>query len=111
MLSEWPLVGRLEELAFIEQAMARPETAGVIVAGAAGVGKTRLVSEALERARARKFPTAWATATYSAGRIAFGALAHLLPPELAAEGGRENLLRVAVDALVGEDEGKPLVRG
>ena len=40
---EWPLVGRLDELELVERALARPEAAGVLLAGEAGVGKTALV--------------------------------------------------------------------
>lgn len=37
MPGTWPLVGRREELEFIERAPARPDQAGVVLAGEAGV--------------------------------------------------------------------------
>lgn len=43
----WPLVGRQEELALMAKALGAPGTSGVALAGAAGVGKTRLAREAL----------------------------------------------------------------
>ena len=38
----WPLTGRDEELAAIQRAIGGAEVSGVVIAGAAGVGKTRL---------------------------------------------------------------------
>ena len=45
----WPLVGRADEVTAIQDAIRPPDAgAGVVVAGAAGVGKTRLAREALD---------------------------------------------------------------
>jgi DNA-binding CsgD family transcriptional regulator len=110
MPQSWPLVGRREELEFLERATNRPGTAGVVVAGAPGVGKTRLAREALGRAEALGRSTAWAQATRSASGIPFGALAHLLPPRMAA-GGRRNLLMNAAEAIAGLSPDGPLVLG
>jgi len=41
--ASWPLVGRTAELAHIRAALGDPATAAVLVQGAPGVGKTRLV--------------------------------------------------------------------
>ena len=62
--------------------MDRPGSPGVVLAGAAGIGKTRLAGELLTRARAAGRATAWVQATRSAGSIPFGAFAHLLPVDL-----------------------------
>ena len=72
--------------------------AAVVLVGAPGVGKTRLAREVLSGAARRGHPTAWAQATRSARPIPFGALAHLLPPNLSGS-GRNNLLRQAGEAL------------
>jgi predicted ATPase len=45
----WPMVGRDEELAFIERARAQA-TSAVALVGPAGVGKSRLAAEALRLA-------------------------------------------------------------
>jgi DNA-binding CsgD family transcriptional regulator len=108
----WPLAGRADELALIEELLGRPAAAGVVLAGAPGVGKTRLATEALEQARARGFATRWATATRSTAVIPFGAFAHLLP----ATTGRAHespleLMRDLVDALADQAAGKRLVFG
>ena len=43
----WPLIGRSEELGFIESALSAPEISGVVISGAAGAGKSRVAREAL----------------------------------------------------------------
>lgn len=68
------LVGRSEELVFLERALGSGTSRGVVVMGAAGVGKTRLARELLEGRGG-----VWVCGTRSAGAIPFGAFAHLLP--------------------------------
>jgi DNA-binding CsgD family transcriptional regulator len=105
----WPLVGRREELAVVRDFLVRPGCAGVVVAGAAGVGKTRLATEALHAAEAAGAATAWATATRAAASIPFGALAHLLPEPDASTRTRLALLRRAGRELRERAAGKQLV--
>lgn len=76
----WPLVGREDPLQLIEEAMAASGTSVVLV-GSAGVGKSRLAHEILDRARARDWFVEHATATRAAASIPFGALAQVLPDE------------------------------
>ncbi|WP_164478275.1 AAA family ATPase [Mycolicibacterium stellerae] len=74
---QWPFVGRVElltQLATLLFDQRRP----VLLAGTAGVGKTRLAGELLESARQRGFPTIHATATRAAAEIPFGALAGVI---------------------------------
>jgi hypothetical protein len=56
----------------------RDGPAGVVLAGAAGVGKTRLAREALAAAGQRGFLTRWAVATASARALPLGAFAATL---------------------------------
>jgi len=49
----WPLTGRSEELLAIEAAISDSDVFGIVVGGAAGVGKSRIVREALSAAVAR----------------------------------------------------------
>jgi DNA-binding CsgD family transcriptional regulator len=75
--AEWPLVGRAEELdRFAELLRTAP---GLVLAGPAGVGKTRLALECLRVADRKGLPTAHATATHAASAFPLGALAPLLP--------------------------------
>jgi hypothetical protein len=66
-------VGRREELEFIAEAMTnRP---GIVLAGASGIGKTRLAHEAVRSADPARFMVRRAAATSATAPIPFGALA------------------------------------
>src|SRR4051812_35093560 len=88
MVANWPLIGRREELSLIEHALRDNQYRGLLLAGAQGVGKTRLAREALAAAEAVGCDTKWAAASRAVAAIPFGALAHLLPP---AEGNSTHL--------------------
>ncbi len=85
---EWPLVARQEELNILTEAIlaggdpsARGSgaPAGAVVFAATGVGKTRLVREALGVAANMGYPTAWTIATRSSAMTPFAALAPVVP--------------------------------
>jgi DNA-binding CsgD family transcriptional regulator len=107
----WPLVGRDEERAAILEAIGRPDVGGVVVAGDAGVGKTRLAREVLAAARARGLTTRWAVATEAASAIPFGALAQLLPDMGEHPPDQAQLLRRAAVALRKQGGTRRLVLG
>jgi DNA-binding NarL/FixJ family response regulator len=94
----WPLTGRTEELRVISGLTRhRDGPVGVVLAGAAGVGKTRLAREALAMAKQRGVLTRWAVATASARGLPLGAFAATLSvvgPDPA------RLVRQAGDALL-----------
>jgi DNA-binding CsgD family transcriptional regulator len=50
--ADWPLVGRGEELELVESALHADGAHGVVIAGVAGVGKSRLASECAAQAEA-----------------------------------------------------------
>lgn len=80
---DWPFQARDDELAFIESVIeqaegARDRPAGVVLVAPAGVGKTRLLREALRRAADAGAPTILAIATRSAADLPYGALTSLL---------------------------------
>jgi DNA-binding CsgD family transcriptional regulator len=101
----WPFVGRTEELELIGEMMSDPGVPGLVLAGAAGVGKTRLLSEAVRTADITRMHARSVVATPATSSIPFGALASLLPAELPNAGTPTNLLRFAADALA-EPAGK-----
>lgn len=79
MARDWPLTGRADELRFIGTAMRRADgPSGIVLAGPAGVGKTRLAHEALRLADRRGTITKWAYGSESARAIPLGAFAGLL---------------------------------
>jgi DNA-binding CsgD family transcriptional regulator len=76
MKRPWPLTGRDEELRRVAAAI-RPGAAGIVVAGPAGVGKTRLTREALA-AGGHAATVVWAHGSTAARPFPLGAFAGLL---------------------------------
>ncbi|WP_187235953.1 AAA family ATPase [Actinomadura sp. HBU206391] len=95
---DWPLTGRVEELRFIDQATWRAGgPKGVVLAGASGVGKTRLAQEVLARAVQRGMATRWVSSTASARGLPLGAFAGLLGT---VGGDPAQVLRQGIDSLL-----------
>ena len=69
----WPLTGRSEEMRAIEAATVASDVSGIVVCGAAGVGKSRIAREALSAAASRGCEVRWAVGTSSARAIPLGA--------------------------------------
>jgi DNA-binding CsgD family transcriptional regulator len=79
VISGDPLTGRDDELAFIRRAIgAGGKHSGVVIVGAAGVGKTRLAREVLARAETSGERTNWIVGTESARALPLGAFAATL---------------------------------
>ncbi|MGH8887209.1 MAG: LuxR C-terminal-related transcriptional regulator [Egibacteraceae bacterium] len=108
----WPLVGRREVLRRIAEAMRRPGGAGVVLVGAAGVGKTRLAVEVLDEAGRRGLDTLWTVATEAAASIPYGPVVDLLPKPADEESStRLDLLQRTVRSLGERRGGRGLVLG
>jgi DNA-binding CsgD family transcriptional regulator len=108
----WPLVGRGDELALAQESLRRHSC--VVLAGAAGVGKTRLAREVLAANATGRAPPPWVAATRSAGTVALGAFAHLVPGESLAIGEGQDRRAVIFDAIVRaiehhSSQGRPVV--
>jgi len=75
-MQAWPLTGRVEELEVIAGALCPDQPhGGVVIAGSAGVGKTRLAREAMALAAERGRAVRWITGTAAAQSIPLGACA------------------------------------
>jgi DNA-binding CsgD family transcriptional regulator len=103
----WPLAGREAELRSVAEALSEGSAGGVVIAGPAGVGKTRLAVEVAQLAAARGCTVAWVRATRSAASIPLGAFAPLLPATRLPEG--VELLAHARQALAERAAGSRLV--
>ena len=86
MERQWPLTGRDEELRRVVAAI-RPGAAGVVVAGGAGVGKTRLARDAVAVTAAHGVAVVWAHGSAAVRPLPLGAFAGMVdvPPGDAAE--------------------------
>jgi DNA-binding CsgD family transcriptional regulator len=69
----WPLIGRSEEMRTIEAAISASDVSGIVVYGAAGVGKSRIAREALSAVASRGCECRWAVGTSSARAIPLSA--------------------------------------
>lgn len=75
----WNLVGREPLLREIEESAAAGS--GIVLCGPSGVGKTRLVREALKRLDKQGWRVEWTMAMRAASAIPFGVMSHLLPED------------------------------
>src|SRR4029453_18667242 len=107
----WPLVGRRAEVEMLSAVLAGTPAGGVVLAGEAGVGKTRLAREALARAEAAGWEVEWLAATRAAASIPFGVVSHLLPPAERLGDDRLDTLRRAAELLAERSGGRPLLLG
>jgi hypothetical protein len=76
--------------------------AGVVIAGAAGCGRSVLARAVLDRLAARGAETVWAVASRSSAAVPLGALARLLPEEAGAGCGADAIsaiMRIAKTGL------------
>jgi hypothetical protein len=72
----WPLTGRAEELGVIADVLCPDGPyAGVVIAGSAGVGKTRLAREAMAVAAKRGWIVRWVAGTVATQSVPLGACA------------------------------------
>jgi DNA-binding CsgD family transcriptional regulator len=104
----WPLTGRAAEMSVIEAAILAPGVPGVVVCGEAGVGKSRIVREALSASAARGARTCWAVATSSARIVPLGAFTAW------AQAGVTDPIRLVhgvIEALTAAQPGTPVVIG
>ncbi|MGH3440553.1 MAG: AAA family ATPase, partial [Nitriliruptorales bacterium] len=106
MVIRWPLVGRDQELADLVQVLgSHGGPKGVAVFGDAGVGKTRLVAEAIDACRAEGMAAEWVRATEAAREIPLGSFTHLLAPGDEPH-QRDDLLHLALARLRSRADGQ-----
>ena len=104
----WPLTGRSEEMRLIEAAISASDLSGLVVRGPAGVGKSRVVREALDSAASKGCDICWAVGTSSAQALPLGAFASWAPPTVT---DRLQLVRGVIESLTSTSEGTTVVVG
>ncbi len=108
MRLSWPLTGRSEEMRAIEAAIVASDVSGIVVGGAAGVGKSRIAREALSAAMSRGCEGRWAVGTSSARTLPLGAFT-----AWAQSGVTDTvqLVRGVIESLTAAPAGTPVVVG
>lgn len=113
--SRWPvvaeeplLVGRDAEIEVLAAVLADPEAPGVLLSGPPGVGRTRLLREAVRIGERLGLRTLRIAGSAAAEGIPLGALARVLPP-VPGRPDRFALLQHALAALRGDDGERPLL--
>lgn len=116
MKQTWPLVGRSHQLSLVRRALTSDTPQAIVLAGAPGVGKTRLARQALAMARDDGFAVSVVTASKSAAQTPLGAFAPLLggpefdsPRSSSPATGRAAMLRQATNVLLETAGPRPLL--
>ena len=104
----WPLTGRSKEMRLIEAAISDPGPSGIVICGAAGVGKSRIAREALSAAASRGCETHWVVGTSSARTLPLGAFT-----AWAQSGGTDTvqLVRRVIESVTAAAPGTTVVVG
>src|SRR3954463_7183269 len=102
----WPLTGRSEEMRLIEAALSDEGSSGIVICGAAGVGKSRVAREALEAAASRGCVTHWAVGTSCARTLPLGAFTAWLPTDGA---DTVQLVRGVIESLTAAPSGTVVI--
>ncbi|WP_456844861.1 AAA family ATPase, partial [Cellulomonas sp. P5_C6] len=101
MTLAWPWVGRAEELQRVRSALRGTGGGrGVVIAGAPGVGKTRLAAEAVAAQSFDGHATRWLVATTSSRSLPFGVFAEL---DVSPGPDPIHMVRAILDALPRSD--------
>ena len=107
--STWPLVGRSDELAYAQAALASGEVSGVVLAGHPGVGKSRLAHELVSSVWDSDTRVVSCVATRATASIPFGAVAELLGTFDAALDDQLAVLRAVTSSLASPSDRKVLI--
>lgn len=107
----WPLTGRSEEMRSIEAAIAAPDSSGIVVWGAAGVGKSRTAREALSIATANGYESRWATGTSSGRGIPLSTFAPWVGPTADENPQLLEVVQGVINVLTSADPGTVVVVG
>lgn len=107
----WSFVGRSAEFDRLIAAATDVDHRGLIFSGTAGIGKSRLLREAIRALPADRYAVWLVSANIATAGLPFGGLAQVLPADQPAGLSPAGVLRWAVDALHQQAAGRPIVLG
>lgn len=105
----WNFVGRSAELARLTAAATSSSGRGLIFSGDAGIGKSRILREAVKRLPTDQFAVWRASGNIATSGLPFGGLAQVLPADQPAGLSSAGVLRWALDALHQQAAGRTMV--
>jgi hypothetical protein len=106
-MQAWPLTGRAQELGVSSDVLRGDGPyAGVVIAGSAGVGKTRLAREAMVAAAQRCWTVHWVAGTVAAQSVPLGAFAQWADR---LEGNPLHLVGSVIAAVTASPDGNPVL--
>src|SRR5215210_6178648 len=105
----WPLIGRTRELESVAALLAGGDRSAAVLAGPAGVGKTRLASECMAPVERLGRSTAQVKGNQATRGIPFGALTPLLPGGIGSRLEPADMLWRAREAIIALGQGTRLV--
>ncbi|MGW4461305.1 LuxR C-terminal-related transcriptional regulator [Micromonospora sp. NPDC004704] len=105
----WNFVGRAAEIDRLTAAATSSRGRGLIFSGDAGIGKSRLLREAVKRLPADRFAVWHASGNIATGGLPLGGLAQVLPADQPAGLSAAGVLRWALDALHQQAAGRTIV--
>lgn len=108
-MEHWEFVGRADELARLTSAATTDSDRGLILSGAAGIGKSRLLHQAVSKLPTEQYAVHSASASIASSGLPFAGLAQILPPDVPAGISSAGLLRWAVDGLHAAAGDRPIV--
>ncbi len=108
-MGHWDFVGRHDELSRLTLAATDPSTGGVVLSGEPGIGKSRLLREAVRNLPAERHAVLAAAANVASSGLPFGGLAQILPADPPAGLSPAGLLRWATGTVRARAGGRPIV--
>ncbi len=106
---QWDFVGRNSDLSRLSTVVTDAAGGGVVLSGAPGIGKSRLLSEVVLSLPEQQRAVFHAAATIGASGLPFGGLAQILPPDPPAGLSPAGLLNWATGVLRARAGGRPVV--
>ncbi|MEV8505111.1 LuxR C-terminal-related transcriptional regulator [Actinoplanes sp. NPDC051475] len=108
-MEHWAFVGRADELARLRTVATNESEHGLILSGAAGIGKSRLLHESVAVLPDDAWAVHRASANIASSGLPFGGLAQILPADPPAGVSPAGLLRWTADGLRAQAGDRPIV--